>query len=203
MRKGHALRRQLDSEVVVRRQTAGASDYVFVVNDHREFGDYVGQHGLVLDNGLPSDTTLTLHRTGHVYDLTHSREVRADAESGALCWPVSLGPCGGGVFLVTPEPIAELRVAVPESVVRGASAKCSLTVVGADGTPISAVVPMRVDIADPAGRLAEFSGYYGARDGRIDLGLDIATNDSTGVWTLHARDLASGLEATRFFRVKP
>ena len=26
----------------------------FVINDHREYGSYVGQHGLVMENGLPS-----------------------------------------------------------------------------------------------------------------------------------------------------
>ena len=58
----------------------GQSDYVFVVNDHREAGSYVGQHGMVMENGLPSEGEVSLLRgSGHVYDLVNGREVPAKA----------------------------------------------------------------------------------------------------------------------------
>jgi hypothetical protein len=41
-------------EIIVRTRRFGDALYVFVVNDQREFGSYVGQHGLVMENGLPS-----------------------------------------------------------------------------------------------------------------------------------------------------
>lgn len=208
------LRTQLDSkyarhadssnpEVVVRCRAAGTSDYVFVVNDRREAGDYVGQHGVVMENGLPSEATLTLHRGGYVYDLVQGREVKAQSNAGALRWPVRLGPCDGGVFLVMSKPIAKVLANAPENTGRGSVAKCSVSIVDADEKPVSAVVPLRVEIVDSAGRVAEWSGYYGARDGHLDLPLDIAANDASGVWTLRVRELASGLETTSYFRVKP
>jgi hypothetical protein len=103
-------------EIIARLRRAGTSDYIFVVNDHREAGNYVGRHGLVQDQGLPSAGVLTLRRApGHVYDLT-ARSITPDVststmdsgpgESGesppneteTLQWPVELGPCEGNLY---------------------------------------------------------------------------------------------------------
>jgi hypothetical protein len=44
------------------------------VNDRREYGDYVGHHKLVMEDGLPTDAVLTLRPPGHVYDLVAGRK---------------------------------------------------------------------------------------------------------------------------------
>jgi hypothetical protein len=63
------------------------------------------------------------------------------------------------------------------------------------------VVPVRVEIRDPAGSDAEWSGYYGAKDGQLELRLDIASNDRVGLWLIRVKELASSREATAYFRV--
>lgn len=191
-----------DPEVVPYRRAFEGSDYVFVVNDRREYGDYVGQHGLVMENGLPSDAVVTVRRgEGTVYDLLSHQEVSARAKDGALHWDVHLGPCDGWVYLVTPKPIAAVRVAVPPQVERGASAAALIEVVDAAGKPVGAVVPVEVAIRDPEGRLAEFSGSWAAMGGRLEIKLDVAPNDVPGVWQVTARELASGRAASGYFRV--
>ena len=61
------------------------TDYVFAVNDRREFGDYVGHHGLVMENGLPTDAELSICRPEtHVYDLLSHRAVAARADEGRI-----------------------------------------------------------------------------------------------------------------------
>jgi len=188
-------------EVVARCRKAGECDYVFVVNDHREAGDYVGQHGLVLDNGLPSVATLSVRRAGEVYDLVRSRKVAAVADANAVRWPVNLAPCEGGVFLVMPKAIAGLQIAGPNDARPGAAVEFQVSVRDDAGVAVPAVVPVRIEVIDPAGRVAEFSGYYGAKDGVVPLSLQIAKNDAPGMWTVRARELASGLEQSHFFRV--
>jgi hypothetical protein len=190
-------------EIVPRLRGAGASDYVFVVNDHREFGEYVGRHGLVMDNGLPSAGELSLARAGgHVYDLVAGREVPVAVEGGKLRRPVNLGPCDGRLYMVTPQPIAAVKITAPDSARRGGALPVRLAVTDEAGQAVPAVVPVRVEICDPAGRLAEFSGYYGARDGQMELRLDVAPNDAAGLWQIRARELASGREATAYVRVQ-
>jgi hypothetical protein len=188
--------------VVTRCRACGPADYLFAVNDRREFGDYVGQHGLVMENGLPSEATLSLGRAGgHVYDLVAGRELGASVREGRLQIPRAFGPCEGCVLMVTDRAIAGVRVAAAGAVKAGAALACRVEVVGDDGKPLAAVAPVRVEILDPAGCAAEWSGAYGAKDGRLDLTLDLAKNDRPGLWQIRARELASGREASAYFRV--
>jgi len=213
--KARALRAELDGfyqryaesdnpEVVVRRRRYGDSDYLFVLNDHRTFGDYVGHHGKVMERGLPSAARIRVHRpAGAVYDLVTHRPVPLGAADGEVAFDVALGPGGGGLYLITSRPIDRMMVETPERVRLGETVAVEVAVADGRGRDLSAVVPLRIDIADPLGRPAEPSGWYGARDGRLDLHLDLASNDETGVWTVRVRDLASGLLADRSFRVLP
>lgn len=191
-------------EIVPYVRAAGTSDYVFVLNDRREAGTYVGQHGLVLDVGLPSEGTLSLRRGNvHVYDLTARRAVGATDDDGTTRWPVALGPCEGNVFLVTERAIERVGVEVPERAALGQAVVCRVAITDAGGQPVEAVVPVRVDVRDPHGRPAEFSGHHGAAGGRLELKLDLAANDTPGVWTVDVEELASGLKTSRYFRVTP
>ncbi len=185
------------------RHNDTTSDYIFVVNDHREFGTYVGQHGLVMENGLPSDGQVTIRRNaGHVYDLLSHRKVSSTIRDETLRWPVQLGPCDGGIFLVTPRPIERIDIAALESARCGERMDVQITIADSTGAPVPAVIPLRVEITDPAGRPAEGSGFHGAASGTLKLKLDIADNDTAGVWQIRVHELASGLITSRFVRVR-
>jgi len=54
---------------------------------------------------------------------------------------------------------------------------------------------------DPDGKPAEFSGYHGAKDGQLQIRLDVARNDTRGLWRIHAQELASGCAADAYVRV--
>lgn len=189
-------------EIVSRIRSVGSSDYVFIVNDQREAGNYVGQHGLVQEVGLPSDGEVILHRQpGHVYDLTARRNVTATSSHGKLSWPISLGPCDGNVFLVTERSIAKVLIEAPVNTPLGKPCSCQIRIADADQNSINAVIPVRVDILDPHGRAGEFTGYYGATSGVLDIPLNLAQNDAPGVWTIRVQELASGLIARHYVRV--
>ena len=189
-------------DVVTRCRSYGGADYLFAVNDQRELGDYVGQHGLVMENGLPSEATLSLGRArGHVYDLVAGRELAAAVGSGRLQVRRSFGPCEGCVLLVTDAAVDGVTVDIPAAVKRGGSAVCTVCVVDKGGRPLEAVIPVRVEIRDPSGCDAEWSGYYGAKGGRLELELDLAPNDRAGLWQIRAEERASGRVAIAYFRV--
>nr|MCU0872346.1 hypothetical protein [Pirellulaceae bacterium] len=198
-------RRAVDTsnpDVVPYLRKFGPTDYVFLVNDRREYGQYVGQHGLVMENGLPAEATIRVPRDGGVvYDLVNSRPVAAQVSDGRLEFTAALGPCDGGLYMVCSQAIAAVRVETPEQVLPGAQTRCVVRVVDAQDRPLAAVVPVDIQIRDPAGRLAEFSGAYGAADGQVKLVLDIAANDPFGIWEIEARELASGQTARGYFRV--
>jgi hypothetical protein len=198
-------RRAVDTtepDVIPYLRQYGQTDYVFVLNDRREYGQYVGQHGLVMENGLPAEARVVLQRdAGAVYDLVHSRPVLAGAVDGRLEFRAALGPCDGGLYMVCAQAIAGVRVETPEQVLLGSQARCIVRVLDAENRAVGGVVPVEIRVRDPAGRVAEFSGAYGAVDGRVELVLDIAANDPFGIWQVEARELASGLSADGYFRV--
>lgn len=66
---------------------------------------------------------------------------------------------------------------------------------------MKAVIPIELDLRDPDGKRAEFSGYYGALDGRLSVTLTPAVNDTPGMWTIEARELASGIVTRSYFRL--
>ncbi len=190
-----------DPEVVTRVRQAGG-DYLFAVNDHREFGDYVGHHGLVMENGVPARATLTVRRAdGHVYDLVAHRPIQAARAGGKLTFEAGFGPGQGRLFLITSRPPAAVRVAMPDTARLGESVAGAVSVVDAEGKPVVAVLPVQLAITDPAGRPAEGSGCYAARDGRLTVKLDLAPNDRPGVWSIRVDDLAAGLVGEAWLRV--
>jgi hypothetical protein len=189
-------------DVITRFRQWGSTDYLFTINDLREFGDYVGHHGLVMENGLPSDATVTVNRpAGYVYDLVAGRQVQAQTERDRMMIPVALGPCEGRVLMITERPIAQVNITGADTVARGGKLTLAVTVADEAGQAVDAVVPVHVEIQDAASQVAEFSGYYGAADGNMQIELDIAPNDVPGVWSVRATELASGRDAVSYFRV--
>lgn len=189
-------------DVIPYRRQYKQADYLFAVNDRREYGQYVGQHALVMENGVSSTAQLSLARAGGtMYDLVESRMVPVRREAGRLVADVSLGPCDGRVYLVASKPIAGFALRVPEAAQRGSQVTLSLEVLDADGKPIEAVVPVELTVRDAEGRAAEFSGAWAAVDGKLQVTLDIAPNDPFGIWQIEARELATGQRAVRSLRV--
>ncbi len=190
-------------EIIVRSRAHGDARYLFAINDHREPGTYVGQHGLVMENGLPSKGTVSLPMEGAtIYDLLRGEIVIGQRGEGRTTWPVELGPCEGRVFLVLPKPLLSLALEMPESAKAGNSATVSVSIATTAKEPAKAIIPVKVEIADANGRSAEGSGYYGAKDGRLEIKLDIAANEDPGTWQIKVRELASRMEAARWMRVE-
>jgi hypothetical protein len=191
-----------DPEVIPYRRRHRDTDYVFVVNDRREYGQYVGHHGAVMENGMPSKALLSVQRSdGFAYDLVDGRPLAVRQQQGKLTADIELGPCDGRLFMVTSRPIEAVRVQGPATARRGQRASYTIKVTDAAGRPVDAVVPMEVTVRDAEGAVAEFTGYHAAVDGRLTIDLDIATNDVPGVWQVEAKELASGRRGVHFLRI--
>jgi hypothetical protein len=156
-----------------------------------------------MENGLPSEGVLTVKRTGgRVYDLLAAREVRTlPTKGGSLQVATRLGPCDGQMLMVTERPIAKVIVDAASAVKLGASLPVKVTVADDKGAPLAAIVPVRVDFIAPDGQHGEFSGYYAARDGKLAVRFDLASNDQPGLWQITVRELASGKSDNAYVRV--
>jgi len=90
----------------------------------------------------------------------------------------------------------------PDEPSRGGKAHIFVWVCNKKNTPPNAITPIAVDIIDPEGRKAEFSGYYAAVKGSLQITFNFAPNDVPGKWTINARCLASGNTAKKTFVLK-
>ena len=191
-------------EIITRMRRYGDATYVFVINDKREYGSYVGQHGLVMENGLPASGLVSLKaESANVYELTGTQFiVPKRGDDGSMSWKVDLGPGDGKIFLVLPKPLLGLKLEVPESATAGQKAALKLEITSTADSPLKAVIPVKVEIRDANGVLTEGSGFHAAENGVLDLALDLAPNDDPGTWEVRVKELASGMEAVKWMRLK-
>ena len=181
-----------DIDVVTRLRRFGTTDYLFAINDKREFGDYVGHHRLVMEKGLPSPATLTIDRPGHVYDLVRHQAVTSRFVDGALSFEASFGPGEGRLFLISRTALDRFRLKLPAKVSRSQDLPMTVTISDRWGRLADAAIPIEVRITDADGKPGEFSGYYTAKHGKLDLTLQPAANDTPGAWSITATNLATG-----------
>lgn len=198
--------RYLDSsnpEVVSYRRRFGETDYIFLVNDNREYGQYLGQHEMLMENGLPSNTQVSVRRnTGFAYNLVDHQPLHLIKEKDRMVVDISLGPCDGQIIMVTPVEIDHIKIISSDKAARGKQQNISIVVSDIQGKAVEAIIPVEVQIKDSEGRVVEFSGYRAAVNGEVSIVINIAPNDCTGTWEISARELASGKSVTAYFRVE-
>ncbi len=186
--------------VILRRR--GSGELLFAVNDHRTFGDYVGQYRRVMEKGLPSKATLRWQRPGDIiYDLSKRQIVATKTVEDGVEFPVELGAGEGRLFLALPRPVGKLEIHAPKEGKRDGALAVAIRLTDDRGQPIAAVVPMEVTIRDPEGNPAEWSGHYGAASGELKLMLHIASNDVAGNWTIETVEGISGRRSLHSFEV--
>ena len=97
-----------------------SSDYVFAINDKREFGDYVGQWKLIMERGCENEGTVTVRRkTGAVYDLVkHTIIPHKILPNGDTEVNVRYLTNDGKCLLFTDKPLGPLAMEVKGSRIR-------------------------------------------------------------------------------------
>ncbi len=193
-----------NQNVLTYHREADQTKYIFIVNNKREAGDYVGRFNRVLERGIPTETTITLNQSeGVIYDIINGEMIETiKNQKNQIEIPLILGPGEGQILMITPKPVHKIMITNKNKVTKGNSLSSSIQILDNDDEPFPGVIPVYVSIIDPNGQEAEFSGYYGAAGGNIDLKLDLAPNDASGMWEIRVRDLASRKSGRSFFRVE-
>lgn len=104
--------------------------------------------------------------------------------------------------MICDQAVEQVMITAPAEATSGQRTSFEITIGDSTGRPVDAVIPLRVEIRDPAGRTMEWSGHHAAVHGRWKIHYDFAANDRPGLWTIFARELASGRESRVFIRVK-
>ena len=174
------------------------ADYLFVINDRRQAGDYVGQYGLVFEKGIPNQGNAILRRkAGAVYDLVEHKSVPYTCDGNKTTIPVQYETNDGRVFLVTEKPLSALAMRLPDSAKRGSRFQLAVTSPDKD-----VLIPVKIAIQGADDYVADESGYAVAEDGVFTREIHIPTNAPTGNWSFTVTNLADGSQITQKVVVK-
>jgi hypothetical protein len=192
-------------EIVVYSRSWNGINYLFAINDHRTFGDYVGAWGLTMEKGLPYEGEVHIAddtSVKAVYELSRGGEVPFFRAGGRIRVPVKYSTNDGRLFAFLKERIASVKVDAPRSVHPGRSVRVTFTALGQDGKPVDALLPAEIRMYDAAGRELDGAGWVCLQGGVCTV--DILTNidDADGDYRVVCRDRASGLSIERAIKRK-
>jgi Concanavalin A-like lectin/glucanases superfamily/Beta-galactosidase trimerisation domain len=187
------------SEVFLNVLEKNGAKYVFVVNDKRTFGDYVGKkYRAVMEQGLSQTVNVNLRtKNAAVYDLVSHRKLNTIAKGEQTVVSLKLKPAWGAILAVYPQEISKVDIVIPQTLIAGEESKFTIKVIDKNGKPISGVQPLKVVISDPEGHKNEFSGYFATKNGVCSIKFIPAQNDIRGQWTIAAEELSSSIRGSK------
>ncbi|MBO4344152.1 MAG: hypothetical protein J5833_00255, partial [Victivallales bacterium] len=180
------------------------SDYLFVVNDNRAFGDYVGMYGNVKEKGLPLSCNVSLakKKVAAVYDPVRHIEVPFTKKNGKCTIHVDFETNDGRLFMVLPQRIGGISVKAPAKAGIGGMVELQISIVDESKRKVEAILPIEVDVRSADGRQIVGSGFYEVTDGAKTIQIRPSSNDLAGTWNVTVTELASGKKATATFSVE-
>ena len=185
--------------VVYNRQWKDVA-YLFAINDHRTFGDYVGMWGMTMEKGLPLSGSVSLEdpdaKVEAVYELSRGGEMAFRREGRRIVVPLEYETNDGRLLAFLPKKIAALSVDAPSHVNPGDVFKIRLVVCDTGKKPVPALLPVEVRVYDAAGRELDGAGYLAATGGICEIPIQTNVNDPKGGYRVVCRDRASGLSQT-------
>ena len=190
-------------DLVVRRRGCDKADYVFVLNDKRTFGDYMGQWRLVMEKGLPLAGKITVnHPAKAAYDLVKHQPVALKQGKNAISFDVDLAAGDGTLVLLLEKPIASVAIKVPAAIEKGKAFKFDICVLDSAGQPVKACLPLEVTLTDVNGKRLPGSGFYAAEKGVLEFKEIAAANIAGNSVKVTVKCLASGKTAAGTITVK-
>lgn len=185
-------------ELITFRRQCGTTNYLFVINDKRTFGSYVGQWKLTMEKGLPYEGFATLadpnRKINAVYELSRGGKVPfVRTESGCVKVDLKYTTNDGRLLLFLEKPIASVDLHAAKEVRRGEKLDVQFRVAFKNGRPVKALLPGEIRLFDPQGNEIDGGGYVCVENGRCDLVFQTNLNSPAGIYKLTAKDRASGL----------
>ena len=191
-----------NQDLIVRSRGCDSADYVFVVNDKRTFGDYVGQWKLVQEKGLPNSGSISVrHSAAAAYDLLEHKQIPLTTENKSCRLDISLAPGDGRVILLLDREIRGVTLQLPEKVMTKSPFRIQGSIVDAGGSPVKAYIPVELTMTASDGTVLPGSGFYAAQDGKVTVDEVMASNAAAGMVSVTVRCLASGKTASGKFTV--
>ena len=194
-----------DLEIVTHVRSTGKVDYLFAINDKRDYGDYVGMYKLVMEKGMPNKGVVTVNRTDThmVCNPVTNKEVPFEIKNGKTVIPVNYSTCDGRLFVLLPEKIDSVSVKTQKSASLNDSFDITVSVNNAAGKPVQAILPVEITVSDTAGNNIPGLDYAATdKDGTLTVKVIPSLNNIPGQWKVSVRELCSNKNAQTNIQVK-
>lgn len=171
---------------------------------------------LMLVNGCmekPVTVKMTLKGIkGHsVYDITAGKLLNPKSIMNSLAFwkdddtlesEITVDTAGGKLIGIYPAEIADISILSPADMTRGKKSLITIEIKDKDAKNIEALFPVKVTIIKPDGKESEYSDFYAIRNGKLELQILPAVNDMPGKWKIEVRELSSGKESGKSFKLE-
>jgi len=193
-----------DPDLMTWVRSSKDTDYLFVINDKRTFGDYFGPWGVVMEKSVPNQGKVSVRRTtGVVYDLVTRKEVPFTTEKGNTVLDVSFdGKTAGHLYLLLPEKIGKVKLDLPGKVAKGETFAFIAEINFESGKSVKSIHPIAIEVMDSAGKSTDDSCFGALENGMYKQSVTIPLNAEPGKWKVTVRDLAAGKSITKEVKVQ-
>lgn len=130
------------------------------------------------------------------------KQLTVTKASGKRAFDVELTGFGGKIIAMLPQKISSVAINAAGNVKRGQSLPIDIALRDSNNGLLNGSCPLRVNIYSPTGELNEYSDYYAAINGVLNIDFAAALNDETGSWRIEVEDLMSGRKSQKKFSVK-
>ncbi|MCM8757325.1 MAG: hypothetical protein NC823_02460 [Candidatus Omnitrophica bacterium] len=196
---------KLDSPDILYNRLEGEKLPVWVlINDRRQAGEWAGRFKTIHDAGLPQKfkVSLNLKNPGNVlYNLRQHRQVSGQKKDGWLTFIAELAPAEGTYLAEYPEPIGGVSLEARKKARKGERIPVKITITGRSGKILPGLQPLWIEVFDGAGQRTEYSDYYCAENGSLEISFSVAENEPAGFWRIEAKELAGGNQAACYLEI--
>ena len=180
----------------------GNTDYLFVINDRRTYGQNFGAWKQVMEKGLPNrGDVLVRRRAQAVYELSKGGKIDFTPTADGICCNLDFQTNDGRILMFLDSPIDKVRLDTPPGAAGGDKIKARVTILDSAGKTIPALLPVSFQINPPGNNTPE-TVYDCAVNGVLEREFLIPLNAPPGEWQLVVHDRASGFKAQSTFTVK-
>ncbi len=178
-------------------------DYLFVVNDKRTFGDYVGQWGMTMERGLPFEGFATIadpdREIQAIYELSRGGKVdfKRTQDERFVQVPLKYETNDGRLLLFLKSSIQSVETVVPSKVKRGDVCRVEFRIYDEQKKLVHALLPVEIRLFDAKGVELDGGGFACAENGSAAIEFQTNLNDAPGPYKAVCRDRASGFESEK------
>lgn len=201
-------------EITIREFSDGSVTYIFFVDcffDKYTFnirGRYPEYWAQWADEDMtvkvaPKKEEITLSRNfKYAVDVFGQKELQLIPDGNGSKFTLEMEPGGGKLIAFYPDKAERMNVVIPEKITAGDKFNISLQVSGKEGREFTGNLPVRIDVYDSKGGLNRISDNYVARNGKLEVTMHTAVNDTKGKTRVVVTEMSTGASAEKDLQVQ-